>query len=131
MRLVPVPSHEVDLWAPHICWQMASFAANGIWTAKDFIDQIRSQDRQLWLAVGDRVRAVCLTTVSDDRLKSVCVTHCAGDGMSDWSHFIDGIAAWAREIGAKRLEVTARPGWERVLKEFDLKKTHVVLERAL
>lgn len=75
------------------------------------------------------MRAACLTLVNKDRLKSVSVTHCAGDGMGDWFHMLGMIEAWAKDIGAERMEVICRPGWERVLK--DMRKTHVILEKRL
>lgn len=131
MRFVPVPAEELDAWLPQIGWHLASFAENGQWTAEDFAEQVRNRDRQMWIAEENGVKAVCLTTVSDDRLKSVVVTHCAGEDYRIWAHFILLIAGWAKEIGAKRFEVTARPGWERVLKPFGLQKSHVMLEMRL
>lgn len=131
MRCIPVPSGELDAWLPQIGWHLASFAANGQWTADDFADQVRSRDRQLWIAEENGVKAVCLTSVTEDRLKTVCVTHCAGEDYGLWAHFILTIAGWAKEIGAQRFEVTARPGWERVLRPFGLQKTHVMLEMRL
>lgn len=131
MRVVPVPAADLDEWLPKIGWHLTSFAENGLWTAADFADQIRNRDRQLWIAVDDVVKAVCLTAISDDRQKTVCVTHCAGEDYRLWAHFLMFIGGWAKEIGSERLEVTARPGWERVLKPFGLKKTHVMLEMRL
>lgn len=131
MRFIPVPARDLDQWLPQIGWHLASFAENGQWTAEDFADQIRSRDRQLWIAEENGVKAVCLSSVSEDRLKTVHVTHCAGEDYATWAHFITLIAAWAKENGAERFEVTARPGWERVLRQFGLKKTHVMLEMRL
>lgn len=131
MNLIPVPAGDLDRWLPEIRWHLRSFAENGQWTAEDFADQIRNRDRQLWLAHDGKIKAVCLTSVSEDRLKSVHVTHCAGEDYPLWAHLLAMIAAWAKEIGAERFEVTARPGWERVLKPFGLQKTHVMLEMRL
>ena len=131
MRLIPVPSHQLDDFVPLIGWHLEQFAANGQWTPDDFVDQIRARDRQLWVVWDGRVRAAVLTAVSDDNLKTVMVTACSGDGFEDWIDLISVIEDWAREIGSQRLELTARPGWERVMKKFDLHKTHVVLEKRL
>lgn len=131
MRFIPVPAGGLDEWLPQIGWHLASFAENGQWTAEDLADQIKSRDRQLWIAEENGVKAVCLSSVSDDRLKTVHVTHCAGEDYAAWAHFITLIAAWAKEIGAERFEVTTRPGWERVLRQFGLRKTHVMLEMRL
>lgn len=128
MRLVPVPATEFDAWLPQIGWHLANFAEAGHWTAEDFADQIRSRDRQLWLVVSNMVQAVGLTNVCADRLKTVQITHCAGENAQGWAHLLDGVAAWAKEIGSQKLEIICRPGWERVL---GLKKTHVLLEMRL
>lgn len=131
MRFVPVPADDLDAWLPLIGWHLASFAANGHWTAEDFAEQVRSRDRQLWIAEEDGVKAVCLSQISNDRLKTAQVTHCAGEDYGLWAHFILHIAGWAKEIGASNFEVIARPGWERVLRQFGLQKTHVTLEMRL
>jgi hypothetical protein len=131
VRFIPVPAGDLDAWLPKIGWHLESFAENGQWTAADFAEQVRNRDRQLWIAEENGVKAVCLSSVSEDRLKTVHVTHCAGEDYGTWAHFILLIAGWAREIGAQRFEVTARPGWERVLRQFGLQKTHVMLEMRL
>jgi len=95
----------------------------------DLIEHIRDRTRQLWIAFDGRVRAVVLTQVGDDRLKTVRITHVAGDGFEEWAHMRSIIKAWAREMGSRRLEAIARPGWERVARE--MRKTHVVLEERL
>ncbi len=129
LRFVPVPAGELDQWVDQIGWHLASFCESGLFTPEDLIEDIRNRDRQLWLAVDDKVRAACLTMVCGDRLNSVSVTHCAGIGMLDWFHMLDDIEKWARSIGAKRFEIVARPGWERILK--GVRKTHVMLEKRL
>jgi hypothetical protein len=119
----------LDEWLDQIGWHLGSFCESGLFEPEDLIADIRNRDRQLWLAVDDRVRAVCLTLVNEDRLKSVSVTHCAGDGMGEWAYMLGLIQDWARAIGSKRFEVICRPGWERILK--DVKKSHVILEKRL
>lgn len=132
MKFVPVPATEYAAWADKARPIIADMLASDQWTVADLEAEILSRDRQLWLAVdGDDVAAVCLTCVGNDRLKSVIVTHCGGFGMHGWAHMIEMIAAWGREIGSGRLEVVSRPGWERVLAPYGLKKSHVVLEKRL
>jgi len=128
---VPVPATELDKWLPQIGWHIESFCRNGQWEPDDFIGQIRSRDRQLWLVVDDEVKAALVTSVLGDRLNTVQLSHCCGKGMGEWLHLWPVIEAWARDIGAQRIEAITRPGWERVLKDMGLKKTHVVLEKRL
>lgn len=129
MRAIAVPASILDQWLPRIGWQLESFCRDGGWLPEDIVEQIRDRRRQLWIAFDGEVRAAALTQVEDDRLKTVRITHVAGNGFRDWAHLREVIKAWAREIGSKRLEAVARPGWERIAKE--MRKTHVVLEERL
>jgi hypothetical protein len=51
--------------------------------------------------------------------------------MKKWVHVMDEIANWAKSEECTHVESWARPGWERVLKQYQFKKTHVLLERKL
>lgn len=121
---------DIDEWLPFIRWHLNSFCENGRDKPSDFIRAVKEHDMQCWLAVcGDNtVKAVCLTRVLDDRTQTVQVTHCAGEDMQAWAMFMNNIIEWARERGSSAFEAITRPGWERVLKPYGFKKTHVVLE---
>lgn len=131
MNLLPIPAHEADNWIPLIGWHLDQFSANEQWEPVDFIRQIKDRDRQLWIVWDGTVRAAVLTAVSGDNLKTVMVTHCCGEGFDEWIHLVGVIEDWARELGAERFELTARPGWERIMRKFGMRKTHVVLEKRL
>ena len=131
MICIPVPSTDLYKWLPDIKWHLGQFSASGSATPDDYIEDIRDRRAQLWLAFDGRVRAAVLTELTTDRLKTCRVTHGAGDGAKDWVYLFDVIKSWAEDNGCKRLAVIARPGWEKMLKSFKLKKTHVVLEVGL
>lgn len=132
MRVVPVPANVLDEYLPKIGWHLDQFSANSQFLPEDFVAQIRDRERQLWLAEdAGEIKCVMLTSVLSDRLDTVLVTHCCGHDMSEWLRLWTVIEAWARERGAKRIEAVARPGWERMLSRFGMKKTHVVLEKRL
>lgn len=126
MQTIPVVAEELDQWLPRIGWHLEQFCANGEWEPSDLIAEIRNRRSQLWIAADDEVKAVMLTEVTTDRLKTVNITHCAGKDRHEWLHLLADIKLWVKAVGSRRLRITARPGWERVLPEF--KKTHVVLE---
>lgn len=132
MRPVPVPATELHKWRDKIHWHLESFSENGIYAPEDFIADIKDRRRQLWLVVDNgAVECVLLTSIADDRLKTCLVTHCAGRNFHAWVHLFGVVEDWAKAEGCKRIEAKTRPGWERILKRFDLKKTHVVLEKRL
>jgi hypothetical protein len=128
---IPVPATELDKWLPDIGWHLEQFAKDGSATPDDYVADIRDRKSQLWLAFDGRVRAAVLTELKQDRLKTCRVTHGAGDGMAEWIPLFGTIQDWAKEHGCKRMSVIARPGWEKMLKSFKMKKTHVVLEVGL
>lgn len=131
MTPVAVKPNEVDLWVARIGWHLESCCRGGDTTPERLIAEVKATERQMWLAVSDRVEALMLTNIGTDDLKTCRVTHCAGQDRKNWLHLFPVIEAWARDIGCKRIEATTRPGWERSLREFDLRKTHVVLEKRL
>lgn len=116
-------------WLPALDWHFRSFCRCGKWTPQELIDEVLSGARQLWVAWDGEVRAAVLTSVAWGECPVLVVSHGAGTGRKDWAHLMDDVAEWGRQMGCKRLEVVARPGWERVFK--DMKKTHVVLEKRL
>jgi hypothetical protein len=127
-----VPAADLDQWAGKIAWHLDQFCASGQWEPGDLLDHIRARDRQLWV-VERNGAALCviLTSLQADRLNTVQVTHGAGVNYREWLHLWPVIEAWARDLGAKRIETVCRPGWERVLGRYGMTKTHVVLEKRL
>lgn len=128
MKLVPVIADAFDL--SHIKGAIDTFAngSNGKYAPEDLEEDLRSGHAQAWLAYDGAVRAVAFTEVSTDRLETVYVMGVVGEGMKSWVCLIEGIKAWARERGSKRVEIIARPGIERYLRGYGFKKTQVILE---
>lgn len=124
----PVKAADADKWREALAWHFESFCRDGSLRSDDLWADVKNKRRQLWVAMKGEPIAAVLTTVSDDLLQTLVVTHAAGKNMRDWLHLWQVIEDWAKQIGCKRIEAVARPGWERFL---DMKKTHVVLEKRL
>jgi hypothetical protein len=54
-----------------------------------------------------------------------------GKDRQDWQHYISIIEQFAKNNKCDKMELIARPGWERVLKQFNYTKSHVVLDKYL
>jgi len=54
-----------------------------------------------------------------------------GNNRENWQHYISIIEDFAKQNGCDKMELIARPGWERVLKQFNYTKSHVVLDKNL
>lgn len=131
MTPVAVQPHEVDLWSSRIGWHLESCCRGGDTTPERLIAEVKATERQMWLVVSDKVECLLLTNIGNDELKTCRVTHCAGTNFKAWLPLFSVVEGWARDLGCKRIEAVTRPGWERPLQQFKLKKTHVVLEKRL
>jgi len=61
--------------------------------------------------------------------KVVSVLIAGGDGMKEWiSTLADAVKLAARTVGAQKIVVIGRPGWQRILEAEGLIKTGVVME---
>lgn len=127
---VPIKAADAMNWRAMLDWHLSSFCRNGDTTPDRLLEEVARKKRQLWVGMrGEEILVAALTEVGPDLLQTFRVTHGAGEDRDSWVHLLGDLEAWAKSIGCKRMEVVARPGWERVLK--DMKKTHVILEKRL
>ena len=97
---------------------------------KDVYDGIGTGRYQLWIAWGPAAEGIAVTEILDtekERIASVFI--CVGKNLKEWLRHLSSIENWAKAEGCSVIEAWARPGWERVLKDY--KKTHVQLEKNL
>lgn len=131
MKAIPVPPEDLDGWFARVLPFLKELASDGAWNVDDFMQQLRRKERQLWVAYDGEVKAVMLTAIGTDHHKTCRITHCTGKHLQEWLDLLPVVAGWAKEMGCERLEPVARRGWERVLKKFGFRATHVVLELRL
>lgn len=83
----------------------------------------------LWVVIrNDEIKAVAVSPIQSDNLNT-CMIHVAGKDYEDWTgDLLETIKRWAFENGSERVLVTARLGWEKILKKHGMKKTHVIME---
>jgi hypothetical protein len=108
---------------------------NGGYDAKHILEFLKSGHMQLWMAVdgkSNKVICVCVTEIRKYPNHKVCdLRITTGEQFERWVGFMDQICEWARSNGCKKMEIFARPGWERILKQRGFNKTHVQLEKDL
>jgi len=100
-------------------------------TAEDILKNLLTGAMQLWIAWNDSgIRALCITEVAESpRSRWVSVFACTGEGRDEWIGYLKNIEDWARSIGCDCVEMYARPGWKRVLRDY--RTRHVQLEKQL
>ena len=103
----------------------------GDFRPEDVLAQLRGGFLQLWLVyTGMRVDAVVVTKVDIRPLCKVgMIVYCTGEDRERWVHHVETLEDWFREHGCSRVQVWARKGWQRVLKDWQW--THILLEKAI
>jgi len=94
---------------------------------------------QLWILWDDQAEShnvkyygVVVTEILHRPLqKCLNIRIMTGRRRHKWQHLISIIEDYAVKNGVTMMELIARPGWERVLKQFEYKKSHVLLEKPL
>ena len=133
LRVVPIPAALVpEVWdeaAPLIDKALAY--TSGRFELEDI--EVALAEGRMSLVVtfdgGEMIGAMTVEIVDYPRLRALRVIHVGGERYPEWmmaakSVLDDG----ARRVGATRLEMEGRPGWERIFKGLGT-KIAVVIER--
>ena len=107
----------------------AAIRSGGRFMADDYFDAIFSQKQQLWLAWGgDEIVAVCITEIINYPKKRVLnIPVLAGHQIERWVGFLRHIEAWAKSEGCRKIEMSGRKGWRKILDDW--LETGVILEK--
>jgi len=54
-----------------------------------------------------------------------------GHHREKWQHLIKHLEKFALDNNCDKMELIARPGWEKILRNFRYKKSHILLEKTL
>ena len=72
------------------------------------------------------------TSLVDALLKKSCnIFIVTGRHRQKWQHLISVLEDFALKNNCTNMELFARKGWEKIMEQFDYKKTHVVLEKTI
>lgn len=130
--IVPVTADVFPDWAEVLSWHFDSFAerSSGANTVESIAKSVLDRETQCWVVMdGAAVKACALTHIANDAGKTCIILACAGEDFQSWFEFLfENLYAWSKEVGSSKLEIHARPGWEKFLKPLGLKKTHTVME---
>jgi len=91
---------------------------------------------QLWILwdkeAKDQYYGVVVTELNIRPLIKTCnIRIMVGKDRTEWQHHIKIIEDFARKNKCDKMELIARPGWERILKHFNYSKSHVILDKFL
>ena len=106
--------------------------SGGRYELADIFDALMSGKMQLCSAGGDdgKPHVVAVTEIVNYPHKRVAnISMLAGEGRDRWLHHLESVEKWARDNDCEAIELRGRAGWERVLKDWDLRQ--IILEKEL
>jgi len=141
MRLVSIPIEELDkVWSMVEKDIKSALAYSGQLTDSDFVYETAKQGKfQVWVIwdknekiTTNKYYGVVVTEIIKRKHGKVCHVYIVtGRQMSKWQHLISEIEKFAEDKDCKRMELIARPGWQKVYNNHGYKRTHVVLEKQI
>lgn len=123
-----------DVW---VIWgSVKGFIQDGLAEGESLdtiLERLTATSCQLWVAYSEKeIIAACVTELPTIANRKVCnVISCGGTRMDEWLGLsLPVIEAWAKSNGCTAMRFPEiRPGWKRILKDYQLKK--ILLEKAL
>ncbi len=141
MQLLNIPINKVDeVWSLVKRNIQEALSYSGNHTDSDFVYQtIKDGKFQLWVVwdkskktVKEQYNGVVVTEIVKRKLKQSCnIFIVTGKNRQQWQHLISVLEDFALKNECTNMELIARQGWEKIMEQFDYKKTHVVLEKTL
>ncbi len=136
MELVRIPIEELDkVWSMVEKDIKSALAYSGQLTDSDFVYETAKQGKfQVWVIwdkdekiTTNKYYGVVVTEIIKRKHGKVCHVYIVtGRQMSKWQHLISEIEKFAEDKDCKRMELIARPGWQKVYNNHGYKKTQVV-----
>ena len=141
MQLLNIPINKVDeVWSLVKRNIQEALSYSGNHTDSDFVYQtIKDGKFQLWVVwdkskktVKEQYNGVVVTEIVKRKLKQSCnIFIVSGKNRQQWQHLISVLEDFALKNECTNMELIARQGWEKIMEQFNYKKTHVVLEKQI
>jgi len=141
MKLVNIPSSNLDdVWSLVKKDISEALSYSGNHTDAQFVyDCIKEKKMQLWVVWNkdkpttlEKYYGVVVTEVVQRKLKRSCqIFIMTGKHRQKWQHLISVLEDFAEEQECQQMELFARPGWQKILQNYNYKRTHVVLEKQI
>ena len=104
---------------------------------KDILEWLKKDTMQCWIMFGsdeeeqNKVFGICIGRIGAmPNFNQYEIVICTGKRRDLWQDNLEAeIVKFAKANQCKRLSIMARPGWERVTKQYGWKKRHVQLEK--
>jgi len=141
MKLVRIPTSNIDEVWPLVKKDIAdALVFSGNHTDAQFVlDTLKQEKFQLFIVWDkdqkttlEKYYGVVVTEIVEKKLTKAChIFIMTGRQRQKWTALIKVIEDFAEQNNCDLLELIARPGWQRILKDYNYKRTHVVLEKPI
>jgi len=141
MKLVRIPAEQIDqVWSLIEKDIKDALAFSGNLTSSNFVlENTKINKFQVWVlwdkdkkTTKEKYFGVVVTELIKRELGKVCHIYImTGRQRNKWQFLVKDIEQFAIDEDCLMMELIARPGWKRILNNFDYKMTHVVLEKKL
>ena len=141
MKLVRIPAEQLDtVWSLIEKDIKDALAYSGNLTSSSFVLEKSKENKfQVWVlwdkdkkTTREKYFGVVVTELIKRELGKVCHIYImTGRQRHKWQFLVKDIEQFAKDEDCLMMELIARPGWKRILNNFDYKMTHVVLEKKL
>ena len=141
MKLVRIPAEQIDqVWSLIEKDIIDALAFSGNLTSSNFVlENTKLNKFQVWVlwdkdkkTTREKYFGVVVTELIKRELGKVCHIYImTGRQRNKWQFLVKDIEQFAIDEDCLMMELIARPGWKRILNNFDYKMTHVVLEKKL
>ena len=138
IELVFVPKEKInDVWAiVENDIQAALNRSDNYANSGHFKQNCKKGLFQLWIIWDQKDQnkyyGVSVTEIIQRPLqKCLNIRIMTGKHREKWQHMIKLLEDFGKKEKCDKMELIARPGWEKVLRQFKYKKSHVLLEKTL
>ena len=141
MKLVRIPTSNINEVWPLVKKDIAdALVFSGNHTDAQFVfDTLKQEKFQLFIVWDknqkttlEKYYGVVVTEIVEKKLTKAChIFIMTGRQRQKWTALIKVIEDFAEQNNCDLLELIARPGWQRILKDYNYKRTHVVLEKPI
>ena len=141
MKLVRIPAEQLDtVWSLIEKDIKDALAYSGNLTSSSFVLEKSKENKfQVWVlwdkdkkTTREKYFGVVVTEIIKRELGKVCHIYImTGRQRNKWQFLVKDIEQFAIDEDCLMMELIARPGWKRILNNFDYNMTHVVLEKKL
>lgn len=130
VEIFTIQSNQIGKWWPVVLGFLLKIK-DAEWTTDDVYEDIVNTRAQVWgAAIGNQILGIAVTKILvTAKAKYGLVWICAGEGIHEGISVYPIIESWFKEMGCKYIEIQGRPGWKKLMTDYELK--HVVLRKAL